>query len=163
VRLAAITTTAAIGVATALAAPLHARPASDSLRITVTISVIAKASQVDLVGTTNLPTGTLLELQVASASWALAKSPRPIRSSDYSVIRQATVIRGRWRSPKAFTGLHHGTRYVADVVMPVAAAQPTAVRAVIGRYAEKLTGPLVHSALRGGGRFVEAKRVFTLR
>ncbi len=92
--------------------------------------------RVRLNGTTNLPSGTKLMLSVQEKmdNGFLGDSSCSV-SPDGGFEFEAFGPRG---------GLKDG-RYVAEVTMPVAAVQPAAVKKVIGKNGEKLTGPLVEN------------------
>lgn len=119
-------------------APAALPPLASGVVLTVKLSFGAD-HKATVSGDTNLPDGTRLTVGVKEAGQAGVEPQSP-----------AAVSAGRYTAggigPEG--GYHDGT-YLAEVVMPAAAAQPDTVRAVIGAQGEKLTGKLVKGDVAG--------------
>src|SRR5205823_2580548 len=104
-----------------------------------------------IVGDTNLPDGTELMFSIEG------------KSVRYNGQDKASVQGGRFQSDtfnKDYNDLDAG-QYVAEVLMPIPAAQSPAVRAVIGERGENLKGPLVKKD--GLGVTVSVEQPFQLK
>lgn len=120
--------------------------------VSLTLQIIKlKDKTVRLTGTTNLPTGTKLMLQITE-------------KAESGFLGQSSCIvlpSGNFGSDKFGPdgGLQAG-HYTASVTMPIARLQPETVKNIIGSEGENLTGPL---AIKGDlGITVSTEMVFTI-
>lgn len=119
---------------------------SKPLRLKLTLAV-RHPTRPFLIGSTNLPPGTSLGLEIeskAARSFGKAHPNKP--NPEYVAQADATVNRdGNFRSTR-FSD--HGDplppgRYLATVALPYSVEEPKNVQAVLGKKGENLRGPLV--------------------
>jgi len=103
---------------------------------TLTINVTKLPdNRICIIGKTNLPLGTELMLSVEE------KMNNGFFGQSSCVVSDKGTFNSEAFGPKG--GLKNG-RYVAEVLMPIPAVQPVAVKEIIGRNGENLTGKLIN-------------------
>ncbi len=105
-------------------------------------------------GTTNLPAGTNLIVSILRKDRGYNAQAQCRVSTDGKFTAGPYSEKGKPFSP--------GT-YTIEVLMPLAAGQPSAVQSVIGGHGEKISGPFVHSGPGGLGKIVKYTSQFTIK